>query len=219
MRCSSFNFIVSAPSSDRIAFYHIGSAAVTSVFARCRFPLTIRTLHATGAVWIKDKGICNVRRDGGAYVVVRIVNTCRHVLSISCKIKAHSCSSRSRSTRKLFPWPEPEPLTSVTITVILESVVPRARIYLAGRNARTDRSHSAPSLAVASQSSATEPSIKLSQECLNLIPGHAIPRNRSVCSSPFPFRNNTRLHERILIAYFNICACAYNLFAVKSGHI
>lgn len=43
-----------------------------SLRARNRFPLTIRTLHAMGAVWIKDKGICNVCacRDDATYVVV-----------------------------------------------------------------------------------------------------------------------------------------------------
>lgn len=145
---------------------------------RSRFSLTIRTLHATGAVWIKDKGICNVRRDG-TYVVVRTVNTCRHVLSISCKIKVHACSSRSRSTRKLFS--RPEPLTSVTITVILESVA-RACIYLAGRT---------PTRFIRHRRSPRTPRVRqlsrlLKRECLNLIPRtRDSSRNRFTTGSQF----------------------------------
>lgn len=66
----SLSLVLSLP--HRAAFHRIGKAASAS--ARSRFSLTIRTLHATGAVWIKDKGITYVET-----AHVRGRTYCKHV--------------------------------------------------------------------------------------------------------------------------------------------
>lgn len=142
-------------------------------------------------VWIKDKGICNVTSWDGtrarAYVVVRTVNTCRHVLSISCKIKAHACSSRSRSTRELFP---PERVSPWVLD--LRNNYPWFRRNVRAANPHLSRGETREtarneSFALREFGNRESTPIK-PRNAWTWFPGHAIPRDRSARLRPPFFR-------------------------------